>query len=441
MTVGREWKVILLFTLPIMGGNLLQQLYNAVDGIIVGNFIGEGALSAVGTCFPIIMLFLALAIGISIGAGIAVGQYFGAKQFDDMKITVSTSFIFMTILGIALSILGIILAKWILVVWLSVPKKILGDAVIYFRICCIGLVFSFIYNCVSSIMRSLGDSKATFYFLAIASVANIGLDLLFVPLIGVAGAALATVLAQGISVMFSLFYMHRRFPDLKLLAGFEMSKCLLILRLGMPLALQHSIISLGGMFMQRLVNGFGEISIAAFTAGMRVDNFVLAPCLAYQAGLSAFISQNIGASRDDRVKSGLNQTIIMSVITSIIISITLFITAEFIASLFGLTEASMARAAEQIRFVAAIFIIFAIFSSYIGFLQGAGDVLILSVVSAVSLFVRVALAYLGVDVGILSYEAAWVTMPVSWMVTLIALFIRYKTGGWKKKAIAGGFGK
>lgn len=439
MTVGCEWKVILFFTLPIMGGNLLQQLYNAVDGIIVGNVLGDNALSSVGTCFPIIMLFLSLAIGIGIGAGVAVGQYYGARQFDDMRITSSTAFIFMTVLGIVLSALGIILAEWLLADVLKVPENILNDSVVYFRICCGGMVFAFIYNCVSSIMRSLGDSKATFYFLAIASVLNVILDIIFVKLIGVAGAAWATVIAQGVSVIFSLVYMRRRFPDLSLTAGFDISKCILILKLGAPLAIQQSIISLGGMFMQRLVNSFGEVSIAAFTAGMRVDNFVLAPCLAYQAGLSAFISQNIGASQPERVKRGLTQTIIMSVITSIIISTTLFIFAEFIASLFGLTYPAMMRAAEQIRFVAVIFIIFAMFSTLTGFLQGAGDVLILSVSSAFSLFIRVSLAYLGVYMGILSYEAAWVTMPISWSFTLIVLFIRYKTGGWKKKAVAGGF--
>ena len=184
------------------------------------------------------------------------------------------------------------------------------------------------YNCVASIMRSLGDSKATFYFLAVASLANVVLDLIFVKWLGVAGAAVATVIAQALCMAISILYMRRRFPDLKLSAGFAKEKGLLGLKRGMPLAIQQSIMSLGNMFLQRLVNSFGRISMAAFAAGIKVDNFVLAPCLAYQAGLSSFISQNIGASETERVHRGLKSTIIMSIITSLLISSTLFIFAE-----------------------------------------------------------------------------------------------------------------
>ena len=178
MTEGKEWKLILLFTLPIMAGNLLQQLYSTVDGIIVGNFVGEAALSAVGTCSPLTMLFIAIATGLSTGASIAISQFFGAGLQEQMRRCVSTALIMLTALGVVFAVLGIVGARFMLDNLLGVQDYYLEDAVRYFRIYALGLVFQFIYNIVSAILRALGDSRATLYFLLIASVSNVLLDLL-----------------------------------------------------------------------------------------------------------------------------------------------------------------------------------------------------------------------------------------------------------------------
>ncbi|MGE4483958.1 MAG: MATE family efflux transporter [Oscillospiraceae bacterium] len=440
MTQGGEWKVILLFTLPIMGGNFLQQLYNAADGIVVGNFVGGTALSAVGTCGPMTVLFLAFAIGLGVGAGVAVAQYFGAKQHKDMEEAICTAIIFMGAVGAAFSVIGILVSPFLLDTVLNVPENILPLAESYFKIYCIGLFFQFIYNCLASIMRSLGDSKAMFIFLAVTSGANIALDLLFVAVFkwGVAGAAAATVISQGACAVVSYIYLRRKLTDVKIALEFSVSKCLLILKLGVPLSIQQSIISFGILAMQRLVNGFGQTSIEGFTAGTRIDQFVFVPCFGFQAGLSAFVGQNIGAGKLDRAKRGLIETMKMSMVMSVFICVLLFATARPVAGLFGLADESLERAVEQIRFLSYFFIIFAVFTSLSGFLQGAGDVMILSFSSALSLFVRVALSYAGVYMGWLGYSAGWVTLPVGWIIALIIMWVRYLSGKWRFKAVAGG---
>ena len=206
MTEGNEWKLILLFTLPLMAGNLLQQLYNTVDGIIVGNFVSENALAAVGTCSPLTLLFVAIALGMSNGAAVVVSQLFGARRLDEMKRSVATSLLLLFWMGLGFSVLGMLSAKWLLRSVLGVQGYLLDDAVLYFRVYAAGLLFQFVYNIVSAILRSLGDSRATLYFLLISSLCNVGLDLAAVLVfrLGVLGVALATVLSQLVSALVSI---------------------------------------------------------------------------------------------------------------------------------------------------------------------------------------------------------------------------------------------
>ena len=223
MTEGSEWKLILLFTLPLMAGNFLQQLYNAVDGIVVGNFAaaGENALAAVGTCAPITMLFIAVAMGMSTGCSILIAQLHGARQYDEMRKAVATSLILVIAVGLVLSVVGSVVAQWLLTHVLKVSEDILADATAYFAIYCFGLVFQFAYNIVSFILRSLGDSAATLYFLLVSSVTNIVLDLVFVICLhwDVPGVAIATVIAQALSAVVSVIYMFKRYPILRFAKG------------------------------------------------------------------------------------------------------------------------------------------------------------------------------------------------------------------------------
>ena len=439
MTVGPEWKLILLFTLPIMAGNFLQQLYNTADGIVVGNFVGEDAFSSVGTCAPLTFLFLAFAIGLSVGAGVVVSQYFGARLHEELNAAVDTALILLGAIGILMSALAFLLAPWLLGTILGVPEKIFRGAVLYFRIYACGLFFQFMYNAITSVLRSVGDSKATLYFLVVSASVNIVLDLLFVIVFhwNIAGAAVATVLAQIACASVSYIYLRRKFPEACRGRGFSPKICGLMLKLGLPAAMQQSIVSVGGVALQRLVNSFGQVSIAAYAAGNRIDNFVFVPIMGFLTGLSTFTGQNMGAGRLDRVRRGLRSTLVMSLTTTLVIGTLLFVFARPVITFFGLSGDSLGRGVEQVRFLAFTFLIFATNLCVCGVLQGSGDVLMQSTVTLMALVVRVVLAYVGVALGWFGYEAIWVTTPIGWAGAFIVCWTRYLTGGWKKKAVAG----
>lgn len=442
MTAGSEWRLILLFTLPIMAGNFLQQLYNTVDGIIVGNFVGEDALSAVGTCAPLTILFLALAIGLGVGGGIVISQYFGAKRYEDMSRNSSTILILMGGVGLFITVLALIFTPALLKYILNVPDQLLDLSVLYFRIYCAGLFFQFIYNSIAAMLRAVGDSKATLYFLLVASVLNIGLDLLLVAVIplGVAGAAVATVISQVACAGVSYIYMIKRYPELKPGGSdklFDRDVCRLTLRLGLPTAVQQSIISVGHIAMQRLVNGFGSTSIAAYTAAGRTELFGIIPVLSFSTGLATFTGQNIGAGRQDRAKRGLVKTQIMSFSSCMVIIILLYFFAEPVMRLFSLEGESMSRGMEQIRFIAPWYTVFSVHVVIGGFLQGSGDVMAPSVATLSSLLVRIFIGYLMVYLGAATYNGAWIAVPYGFTLALLINVLRFFSGKWKTKAITG----
>ena len=439
MTSGPEWKLILLFTLPIMAGNFLQQLYNTVDGIVVGNFVGEDAFSAVGTCTPLTFLCLGIAIGLSVGVGVVISQYYGAQLHDKLNAAIDTALVLLGLIGVLIAAVAFLLTPWLLSTVLGVPENILGGAVVYFRIYACGLIFQFLYNGITAILRSMGDSRATLYFLIVSTTVNIILDLLFVIVFrwNVAGAAIATVLAQAACCTVSYLYLRRRFRDACLGRNFDRALCILMLKLGIPSAIQHSIVSVGNVVLQRLVNGFGPVSIAAYSAGNRIDSFMTVPIMGFQAGLSTFTGQNIGAGRLDRVRRGLRVTLVMSLTITLLFGILLYTCAGPVISFFGLSGASHARGVEQVHFLAFMFLIFATYLCACGVLQGSGDVLMQSSVTLIALVIRVAVSYTGVALGWFGYEAVWVTTPMGWGGAFIVAWLRYFTGGWKKKAVAG----
>ena len=280
MLEGSEWKLILLFTLPLMAGNLLQQLYNTVDGIVVGNFVGETALAAVGTCAPLTMLFTAIALGMSNGAAVVVSQFYGAGRMNEMKKAVASSLILLFGMGVVLSILGCVLSGWLLRVVLGVQEYLLPQAELYFRIYAIGLLAQFIYNIVAAILRSMGDSRATLYFLLVSAVCNILLDMLAVIALGwgVMGVAVATVVSQILSAAVSVVYLFHRYTSLRFAKGdlrFDGEMGMLILKMGIPSTLQQCVVSMGHMAIQRVINHF-DIT-AGYTAATRIESTAVKP--------------------------------------------------------------------------------------------------------------------------------------------------------------------
>ena len=444
MTKGKAWKLILIFTLPIMAGYLLQQLYSIVDGIIVGNYISETAFAAVSTCQPLTFFYTALAVGLSVGVGIIVSQNFGAGNESKLPVVIDTALILHGACGLIFTFLGVALSETLLRHLLNVPEYLIPDAVAYIRVYSIGLVFQFLYNGVASTLRGMGDSKATLYFLLISTVLSTALTFVFILVIkwGVAGAAFSTVLAQAVCAAVSYLYLRKRFPYDKSGRHWDRSVAVTMTKLGMPIAIQLSIVSFGTGTMQRLVNSFEGTYpgvVAAYGAAIRMDMLVQVPILGFQSGLASFTGQNIGAGKLDRAKRGFLATLIMSTSTIIVLSILYNLLAEPIIGFFGLTDDSLRYGIEQARYMTMCYWIFSVFMSLGGLLQGAGDTILASAATLSALAVRIITGYLAVHLGWLTYSGAWATVPFEWGFELTILYIRFFTGGWKNKAIAGEF--
>ncbi|NLV50549.1 MAG: MATE family efflux transporter [Clostridiales bacterium] len=441
MTAGTEWKQIALFSFPIMAGNILQQLYNTVDGIVVGNFVNESALAAVGTCGVLSFLFLSLSMGLGNGAGIMIAQFFGAKRMHELKSSMSTSLILLVSIGAVLSVFGIFAGRWLLSGLMNVKDPVILDyAAVYFEIYAVGFILQFAYNAVAAILRAVGDSKATLLFLFVSAFLNLGLDLLFVITFnwGVAGAAVATVISQVGSTVVSIIYMFRRYPQFRFSKGefvFDPDKGKLCLRLGIPTTIQQCIVSFGNVFIQRLVNSFGSVTMAAYTVGSRIENYLFVPTMGFFTGMSTFTAQNIGAGKIDRIKRGLVGTGVLSASVCIILSVSLYIFSEPVSRLFGVSDDALAQAVEFCRFYSKIFILFAAYMPVNALLQGSGDVIYASSTTMTTLIVRVAMAYvmaLLLDVG---YSSCWKSTPIGWSAAVVMAFARYASGRWKTKSI------
>ena len=439
MTTGREGKHILAFALPIMGGLVLQQLYNTVDSVVVGQKLGDIALGAVGTCSALTMFAVSFAVGLTNGSSVIVAQLFGAKQLDKLRRNLSTAFCLLAALGLAISILGFCFARPLLKA-LAAPDAILDMASGYFRIYCLGLVFQFVYNVAAGALRSVGDSKATLYFLCISSVVNIVLDLVFVIVFhwGVEGTAIATVIAQGVSALVSLFYMHRKYEFFRFARGefaFDPSCCGQILKLGVPTMVQMCIVSGGNVLIQRVVNDLGTVALAANTAAARIENYMFIPVQSMNNGLATFTGQNVGAGKYDRVLGGRRQARYIIVPTALLISLILWVFAKPLIGLFGVTGEALTLGIQHLRFIAPFFVIFALYMSTAGVLTGSGDVLAAACVTLSVLGVRVAATYIFNYGFHLGFPSLYYANPIGWAFGFIVVWLRFRTGIWKTKAV------
>ncbi len=438
MTQGREWKLILLFTLPLMAGSLLQQLYNTVDGIIVGNFVSEAALSAVGTCSPLTMLMLAVALGMSTGASIVISQLFGAGRLEEMRQSVATALLLLTGIGVVCMLLGLIGAHWLLHTVLGVQDYLLADALIYFRIYAIGLIFQFVYNTVAATLRSLGDSRATLYFLLISSVCNIVLDLIAVLCLhwAVMGVAVATVLSQLLCASISVVYMFRTHAVLHFARGefhFSADRARLIMRMGVPSTIQQCMVSMNHMAIQRVVNAF-DIT-AGYTAAMRIENFIAIPSMSFVQGVSTFTGQNIGAGKLERVKRGLRGALGMATVSVVVISTVVWLFAAQLVGLFGVSGDALAIGVMQLHYVAVGFIMFSWYFCFNGVLVGAGDVMFTMGNTDSALVVRTVATYILAFLTPIGYIGIWWSLLISWGYNLAMAALRYRFGPWERKAI------
>lgn len=440
MTSGTPWKQILVFSLPVFIGLLLQQLYNTVDTIIVGNFASEAALSAVGTSGTLTFLLLAIANGFSAGAGVVTSQYYGAGENEKMRRTASVAITLLMLMGAAGTVLGVAVSRPAMKVLLDVPDSFLDMAVTYFSIYCLGLVFEFGYNIVAALLRSVGDSKASMYFLLIASVMNIILDLLFVAglKMGAAGAAIATDISQGLSCVAAFLYMYRRYPVFRFKRedfGLDRTIIRQITKVGFPVTLQQMIAALGIVFIQRAVNGYGQAMTASFTVGSRIEMYAQMPLNAFYMALATYVGQNIGAGRIDRVKLGARQTILLSLIVTALIAVLILSFADPLIKLFGVSGQAMDYCRQHVRVTVLAFVLQCVYLPLFGVFQGAGDGFAITRTAAVALGIRVLTTYTLCYVPLFGYRIVWWNMVFGFIGGFIITWVHYLRGTWQYKNV------
>jgi len=438
LTRGNEARLIFNFTMPMLLGNLFQQLYNIVDTIIVGNFLGKEALAAVGASFPIVFTLISLIIGVASGGTIVIAQYFGAGDHNSVKRAIHTMYIFLTIASVILTLVGIPLTDEIFRL-IRLPEEIMPEATTYLSIYLSGLIAFFGFNATSAILRGLGDSKTPLYFLMISTFFNIGFDLLFIVVFkwGIAGAAVATVISQAGAFLTAVIYLNRNhklidfnLPEYR----FDRKIFWQSLRIGLPTGFQHTFVSLGMMAIMAIVNTFGTNVIAGYAAAIRIDSLAILPAMNFSAALATFVGQNIGAGRSDRVKRGLVATLLMSSGVSIVVMIIVIFFKYQLMGMFTKDTEVIRIGGEYLVIVSSFYLLFTAMFKINGVLRGAGDTIIPMFITLTSLWIiRIPFAWFFSKS--LGETGIWWSVPAGWGVGLILSFMYYLTGRWKTKAV------
>ena len=447
LTEGKPLPLLFSFALPMVIGNLFQQLYNMVDTTVVGKFVGEDAVAAVGSSFPIVFLSVAVASGLSMGCNVVVSQLFGARRIHEMKSTISTALISLGVVGVIIMVAGAALAGPLLEL-LGTDADIMADSRTYLQIYFGGALFLFLYNTLNGIYNALGDSRTPLVFLAVSSVINIVLDLLFVIQfhMGVAGVAWATLIAQGLCAVVSLAVMVRRIRRMPCEEGKEGVRVPLfhgqavrrIARIGLPSMLQQSLVSLSMMLMQGLVNSYGKVFVAGYTAATKIDTLAMLPNMNFSNAMSSYTAQNIGAGKPERVKEGLKATMLMVVVFSVVITVVIFLFGSQLLSLFLEADDSsgaMGYGLAYMRTVSLFYILMGILFVSNGTLRGAGDMGFFTLSSMANLFSRVAIAYALAYLTPLGGTAIWWSIPAGWAVGSVFSLTRFASGKWKNKGV------
>jgi putative MATE family efflux protein len=438
LTQGKEARLIFNFAMPMLLGNLFQQLYNIVDTVIVGNFIGKEALAAVGASFPIIFTMISLIIGVASGGTIVIAQYFGAKKFGDVKRTIHTLYIFLTIAALGLTLIGVLFSEEIFRL-IKLPAELIPQATLYLSIYFSGLIGMFGFNATSAILRGLGDSKTPLYFLMISTFFNIAFDLLFIIVFnwGIAGAAIATVISQAGAFLTAVVYLNRnhKLIDFNLPSWkFDRKIFRQSIRIGLPTGFQHTFVSLGMLAIMAIVNRFGTNVIAGYSSALRIDSLAVLPAMNFSAALATFVGQNIGAGKSERVRRGLISTLLMSSAVSVFVTAVVILFKFQLMGLFTKDPQVIRIGANYLLIVSSFYLVITAMFKFNGVLRGAGDTLIPMFITLFSLWiVRVPFAlYFSRHIG---ESGIWWSQPASWAVGLLLSFSYYLTGRWRKMGV------
>jgi putative MATE family efflux protein len=438
LTEGNSGSLIFKFAMPMLIGNVFQQLYNIVDSIIVGRYIGKQALAAVGASFPLIFMLISFVVGVAMGTTIIVSQYFGARDIKMVKRSIETMYIFLFFASIIVTLLGITLSGPIFRL-INLPDDVMPQAITYFNVYLSGTIFFFGFNGISSVLRGLGDSKTPLYFLVISTVMNVILVWLFVAVFkwGVAGSAWATVIAQAGAFFTGIIYLNRTHEIVKLNSlklVFDRAIFRKSLMIGLPTGLQQTFVSMGMLAVTRIVNGFGTDVIAAYSVAVRLDSLAGMPAMNFGAALSTFVGQNLGANKPERVRHGLKATFMMSGALAVLTSLFVIIFRHQLMHLFTEDVAVIEIGAQYLVIVSSFYIFFSTMFVIGGVMRGAGDTIIPMFISLFALWViRIPAAwilsrYFGVD-GI------WWSIPVAWFIGMSLSYLYYLKGNWKTKVV------
>jgi putative MATE family efflux protein len=438
LTEGNSGNLIFKFAIPMLIGNVFQQMYMIVDSIVVGRYIGKQALAAVGASFPLIFMLISFVVGVAMGTTIIISQYFGAKDMKMVKRSIDTMYVFLFFASIFVTILGITFIGPIFRL-INLPEDVLPQAITYFNVYLVGMIFFFGYNGISSVLRGLGDSKTPLYFLIISTMMNVVLVLLFVAVFrwGVAGAAWATVISQAGAFFTGIIYLNRTHEVVKLNSlklVFDRAIFKKSMMIGLPTGLQQTFVSLGMLAIMRIVNDFGTNVIAAYSVAGRLDSLAGLPGMNFGAALSTFVGQNLGANKPHRVKQGLRATLRMSGALALTTSLAVIIFRRSLMGLFTSDAAVIDIGAEYLMIVSSFYIFFSTMFVIGGVMRGAGDTIVPMFITLFSLWaIRIPAAwimsrYWGVD-GI------WWSIPVAWFIGMVLSYLYYLKGNWKSKVV------
>ncbi len=434
MTIGPIWKKITLFAMPIFLGNLFQQLYNVVDSLVVGNFVGRDALAAVSSSGSLIFLLVGLFGGIFVGAGVVISRYFGARDLEKVEVAIHTTIAFGIVAGIVLTILGVGLSPSILRM-MGTPESVLPNSILYLRIYFSGILSVVMYNTASGIFQAVGDSRHPLYYLIVSSIINIVLDLIFVAVFhwGVAGAGLATVFSQTVSAVLGFYQLSHRVTEYQVhfkKIHFNLPMLKQVLKMGIPSGLQNSIIAFANIVVQSNINTFGAMAVAGCGAYSKIEGFGFLPITSFALALTTFIGQNLGAKEYTRAKRGARFGILICIVLAELVGLLIYLLAPIFISAFNSDPEVIGFGSLQAHTVTLFYFLLAFSHCIAGILRGAGKSIVPMFVMLVCWCI-IRVSYVTIITNIIPHiQVIFWAYPLTWTLSSIVFIIYYLKADW-----------
>lgn len=438
LTSGNILKQIVIFSIPLLIGNLFQQLYNTVDSVIVGNFVGKNALAAVGASGPIINMLVGFFMGLATGASVVISQYYGAKDHQRLHDAVHTSMTLTFIIGVALTIIGSLISP-LLIAMIGTPEEVASSATLYLKIYFYGVLGLLVYNMGSGILRAIGDSKRPLYFLILSSLINIVLDYSFVVYfhMGIAGVAWATLIAQCVSAILVFILLLRTKESYRIIIkDLQLSKEMFrkVVSIGLPSGVQQSIVSFSNVIVQSYINGFGASAMAANSAWTKIDSFIILPMMSFSLAVTTFVGQNLGASQPDRALKGTRTALALSFLVTAVLSVIVFFNATTLLNIFTSDTEVIDYAKIMMNIYLPAYVFLCMVQIFAGTLRGAG-VANPPMIAMIFCYVVVRQIYLAIS-SALTHQFIFVMagFPLTWGLCALILWLYYRRKTWLNNA-------